>query len=117
MGQPWKGLLIEIQYRTLLQHSRLFTLDAWGDYLIYRHYPHQQVFFDGRTDYYGQRMSEEYLALVNGGPGWRQSLEKYGVDAVMMSTASPLTQSLAVDAAWQFVDQRDDVALYRRRTK
>ncbi len=105
------------KHRTLLQHSRLFTLDAWGDYLIYRHYPRQQVFFDGRTDYYGQPMSEEYLALVNGGPGWRQSLEKYGVDAVMMTTASPLAQSLAVDPAWQFVDQRDDVALYRRRTK
>ena len=105
------------KHRTLLEHSRLFTLDAWGDYLIYRHYPRQQVFFDGRTDYYGQRMSEEYLALVNGGPGWRKSLEKYGVDAVMMTTASPLTQSLAVDPAWQFVDQRDDVALYRRRTK
>ena len=105
------------KHRTLLEHSRLFTLDAWGDYLVYRHYPRQQVFFDGRTDYYGQRRSEEYLALVNGGPGWRKSLEKYGVDTVMMSTASPLTQSLAVDSAWQFVDQRDDVALYRRRAK
>ncbi len=105
------------KHRTLIEQSRLFTLDAWGDYLVYRHYPRQKVFFDGRTDYYGQRMSEEYLALVNGGAGWRKSLEKYGVDAVMMSTASPLTQSLAVDPAWQLVDQLDEVALYRRRSK
>ena len=103
------------KHRSLLEGSRLFTLDAWGDYLIYRHYPRQQVFFDGRTDYYGQRMSEEYLALVNGGPGWRRSLEKYRINAVMLSTASPLAQSLAIDPKWQFVDQRDEVALYRLR--
>lgn len=102
------------KHRPLLERSRLFTLDAWGDYLVYRHYPRQRVFFDGRTDYYGQRMSEEYLTLVNGGAGWRKSLEKYGVNAVMMNTASPLAQSLAVDGAWRIVDREDEVAIYTR---
>ena len=102
------------KYQTLLEHSRPFTLDAWGDYLVYRHYPRQQVFFDGRTDYYGQRMSEEYLALVNGSPGWRATLDKYRVNAVMLTTASPLVQSLAHDPAWQLIDRQDDVALYSR---
>ncbi|MBY0505722.1 MAG: hypothetical protein K2X03_17540 [Bryobacteraceae bacterium] len=105
------------KHRTLIEQSRLFTLDAWGDYLVYRHYPRQQVFFDGRTDYYGRRMSEEYLALVNGGPGWRQTLHKYGVNAVMLSTASPLTQSLALEPGWQLVDTQDAVALYRLSRK
>lgn len=103
------------KHRTLLEQSRLFTLDAWGDYLIYRNYPRQQVFFDGRTDYYGRQMSEEYLALVNGAPHSEQNLDKYRVDTVMMTTASPLAQSLAGNPAWQLVDQQDDVAIYRRR--
>ncbi len=33
----------------LILNSRLYTTDAWGDYLIYRNYPQQRVFFDGRT--------------------------------------------------------------------
>jgi len=102
------------KHRSLIEGSRLFTLDTWGDYLVYRHYPRQQVFFDGRTDYYGQRMSEEYLALVNGGPAWRQTLSKYGVNAVMMTTESPLAQSLAVDPGWKLIDRREDVALFTR---
>jgi len=101
------------KHRALLEQSRLFTLDAWGDYLVYRHYPKQQVFFDGRTDYYGPERSEEYLTLVNGAPGWRESLRKYGVNAVMMSESSPLSQSLYRDPAWQLVDTIDAVALYR----
>jgi hypothetical protein len=102
------------RHRQTLENSRLFTLDTWGDYLVFRHYPRQQVFFDGRTDYYGQQMSEEYLALVNGAPGWRKALEKYRINAVMMTTASPLAQSLAADPAWRLLDRLEDVALYTR---
>jgi hypothetical protein len=102
------------RHRQTLEKSRLFTLDTWGDYLIYRHYPRQQVFFDGRTDYYGKQMSEEYLSLVNGSPGWRKSLDKYRVNSVMMTIASPLAQLLAVDPDWRILDQRDDVAIYTR---
>src|SRR5205814_8960210 len=32
---------------------RVFTSDQWGDYLIYRFYPDQQGFIDGRSDFYG----------------------------------------------------------------
>lgn len=104
------------KHRPFLEQSRLFTIDAWGDYLVFRHYPQQRVFFDGRTDYYGRRMSEEYLGLVNGAPGWRASLDRYAVNAVMINTASPLSQSLAGDQDWQLIDTQDAVALYRRQS-
>ncbi len=65
-------------------------------------------------DYYGKQMSEEYLALVNGGPGWRQSLEKYRVNTVMMTTASPLAQSPAADPRGGWSIKSEDVAIYKR---
>ena len=36
-----------------LSAARVFTSDQWGDYLIYRGWPHQRVFIDGRSDFYG----------------------------------------------------------------
>jgi hypothetical protein len=34
--------------------SRIFTYDQWGDFLIYKLYPKNQVFIDGRSDFYGR---------------------------------------------------------------
>src|SRR5205085_11068978 len=31
----------------------IFADDEWGDYLIYRLYPSNKVFVDGRSDFYG----------------------------------------------------------------
>ena len=42
----------------LIASSRIFTTDSWADYLTYRLYPRQRVFFDGRSDFFWKEMSE-----------------------------------------------------------
>ena len=37
---------------------RMLSSDAWGGYLIYRFYPEQKVFIDGRSDFYGAGVGE-----------------------------------------------------------
>ena len=102
------------RHEQTLRTQRVFTLDAWGDYLIYRHYPGQKVFFDGRTDYYGEAMSRDYKALLDGHPGWQELLNKYKVDAVFLPDASPLIGHLKANPAWRLTGVVEDVAMIQR---
>lgn len=103
------------KHEELIRTHRVFTLDSWGDYLIYKHYPGQKVFFDGRTDYYGEAMSRDYKALLDGHPGWRERLAKYKVEAVFLPQDSPLIAHLREDPAWEALATVQEVALLRRR--
>lgn len=103
------------KHNEVLRTTRLFTLDAWGDYLVYRNYPGQRVFFDGRTDYYGAARSEEYLTLVNGTPGWKQLLDRYQIETVMLAEAAPLVEFLKESPGWRRLDQLDGVVILTRR--
>jgi hypothetical protein len=88
------------KYDKLVRSSRVFTTDAWGDYLIYRNYPGQRVFFDGRTDYYGEALTQDYETLLNGFPGWEQVMEKYKLDAVLLPPRSALAGFLRARPDW-----------------
>ncbi len=57
----------------------IFTSDTWGGYLIYRLYPHTQVFIDGRSDFYGAQFDERYLDVMYGKYDWENILEQYDV--------------------------------------
>src|SRR5450759_4718447 len=39
---------------------RVLTSDQWADYLIYRLYPEQRVFFDGRSDFFRPATGADY---------------------------------------------------------
>ncbi len=45
--------------------SRLFTSDQWGDYILYKLWPRQKVFVDGRSDFYGEKIGER-ISVVDG---------------------------------------------------
>ena len=74
--------------------ARLFTKDGWADYLIYRYYPNQRVFLDGRTDFYGPELSREYTILLNAQNGWEEIAAKYRLDMAMIPETSGLAAVL-----------------------
>jgi hypothetical protein len=41
---------------------RVLTSDQWADYLIYRLYPQQRVFFDGRSDFFDPAIGSDYAS-------------------------------------------------------
>ena len=57
---------------------RILTSDQWADYLIFRLYPRVRVFFDGRSDFYGEAIGEDYQVLLAGGRGSRQAIPEIG---------------------------------------
>ena len=104
------------RYDGLIRTSRLYTTDAWGDYLIYRNYPQQRVFFDGRTDYYGEALTLDYETLLNGFPGWENVLKKHRIDAVLLPPRSALAGLLRGRADWEELETTDRFTVLRART-
>jgi hypothetical protein len=105
---------VEIENRrgTEMATARLFTTDQWADYLMYRN-PAQRVFLDDRY-FYGDRIVNDALKLMDGRPGWRGVLTSYGINAVLAPRGTTLTELLAEDKGWTLVD-RDAAALLFRK--
>ena len=93
--------------------SRIFTSDQWGDFLIYKRYPKNQVFIDGRSDFYGSRFVEKYLDIVNVNYNWQRHLNEYGVDTVLLQTSAPLAGALKESSRWHVVYDDGDAIVFR----
>ena len=63
----------------------IFTDDEWGGYLIYRLYPSNRVFIDGRSDFYGTPFNEKYQSVMNVRYDWEKSLGQYHVNTILPS--------------------------------
>ncbi len=98
------------------QSRSIFTDDEWGDYLIYRLYPQQKVFVDGRFDLYGEKFTEKYIDLLNAKYGWEQTLKTYGVDTVLLRIDTPLTGALKETSRWRPIYD-DGIAIVFRRNE
>jgi hypothetical protein len=98
-----------------LIHSRVFTTDHWGDYLIYKLYPGQRIFVDGRSDFFGERIGLDYLAVMETEPGWQQVLNRWRFDAVLTPKNVRLAAALGKDPHWRVAD-RDATAILFLRT-
>jgi hypothetical protein len=93
---------------------RILTSDQWGDYLIYRFYPNQRVFLDGRSDFYGPNLGRDYLDLLMAAPGWDRILERYRFDLALLPSNWPLSQLMMRDPRWQ-VRYMDSQAVFLER--
>ncbi len=83
--------------------ARVFTFDQWGDYLIYRLYPKTKVFMDGRSDFYGSKFNQTYLDVISVNYGWEQTLDRFGVNTVLMPPSTPLAGALKESSRWRVV--------------
>jgi hypothetical protein len=94
--------------------ARVFTSDQWGDYLIYKGWPKQKVFFDGRSDFYGPALGDEYLLLMAGRRGWANLLDKYRIGIVLIPCDGPLVSLLDMQPAWKRIREDKVGVIYQR---
>ena len=95
--------------------SRIFAPDQMADYLIYRNYPKQKVYFDSRHNYYGPEVGNEYFAIRGGGRNWSELLDKYRFDLVLITADEPLSALLAGNSGWLKVDSNERHILFERK--
>lgn len=88
----------------------MFNSYNWGGYLMY-FLPDYPVFVDGRTDLYGDTfLTNDYLKTATGGPAWRETLDKYGVNLVVVEAQSGLASNLRDEPGWK-LDYEDEMAV------
>jgi hypothetical protein len=116
-GQLFPVGMVEREMARLAPASgapRILTSDQWGDYLIYRLYPRQKVFFDGRSDFYGEKLVADYRLLRFGTEGWREAMARHGFDLALLPRNWPLSVALEREPGWRRLGGDGLAVLYGR---
>ena len=93
---------------------RILTSDQWADYVIYRLYPRQRVFFDGRSDFYGPVLGADYRELLDAGAGWREAMRRHGFERALLPRDWPLRTMLGSEPGWRCVYEDEVATLFVR---
>lgn len=80
--------------------QRTFAYYDWGGYAIWKLYPDYRVFVDGRADLYGDDLLRQFQTALQLRTGWRQVLDTWEVQAVLVPSSCALAQGLLVDPHW-----------------
>jgi len=83
--------------------GNMFNNDEFGDYIIYAAWPEYKVFFDGRSDMYGEKIGNEYLKVTQIKSGWEDVLKKYSVNWIIFHTRSALSSLLLERDDWKLI--------------
>ena len=93
---------------------RILTSDQWADYVIYRLYPRQRVFFDGRSDFFGSAIGSDYRKLMAGESSWRELLDRYQFELALLPHDWSLSTALDREPGWRKVYEDSVAVLYAR---
>lgn len=95
--------------------ERLLAYYDWGGYSIFKLYPKYRVFVDGRADLYGDDLLHQFETAAQVRAGWRQVLDRWKLQVVLVPLNSALAQALMLDPDWR-VQYRDARAVVLVRT-
>lgn len=83
--------------------GNMFNNEEFGDYIIYAAWPDYKVFFDGRSDMYGEALGRQYLKVATLQPDWEKVFDTYNINWIIYNAGSPLTTFLLEKRNWQLV--------------
>jgi hypothetical protein len=89
--------------------ERIFVYYDWGGFAIWKLYPEYRVFVDGRADLYGDDLLRQSIQTVEIQTGWRDVLDRWQVEAVLVPPSCALVQALLLDPNWH-VGSSDSMA-------
>jgi len=97
-----------------ISQARVLTTDQWADYLIYLH-PEHKVFVDGRSDFYGPEIGDQFLQVMRGMPGWEKVIQKYRFNLALLPVDTAAAQLLKQRPEWRVVaDDGKEILLVLR---
>ena len=119
---PWPQDFPDVVFPVKMVHehaseilqARVLTTDQWADYLIYTD-PRQKVFVDGRSDFYGPETGNQYIHLVYGQWDWRQTMDRYRFNLVLLPTDLGIVQILKLQPEWRVVEDDGKRILMARK--
>jgi hypothetical protein len=102
------------KHTSQIQGKRVLAPDEWGDYLIYKFFPVQRVFFDGRSDFFGPEVGKDYVCLMQAGENWETVFQKYNFDAAFIPPSWPLASILKRYPGWTLAGEDKQAMLFVR---
>lgn len=82
----------------------VFNEYRFGGFLMYRLYPREVVFMDGRNDLYGAWRLTDYVPILAALPGWegrwREAVARYRVGWALLDATTPLATALQSAPGW-----------------
>jgi hypothetical protein len=92
---------VEFAERNGIQ-GRIFNTYHFGGYLIYKGFPKDGVFVDGRADMYDKFM-KNYFDVVDLKPEWKDILDRFKIEWMLISANSSLSVLLLETNQWSLV--------------
>jgi len=92
---------VEFAERNRIQ-GRLFNTYHFGGYLIYKGFPKDGVFVDGRADMYDEFL-KNYFDVVDLKPEWKNILDRFDIEWMLISANSSLSVLLLETDQWGLV--------------
>jgi hypothetical protein len=93
----------------------IFNHYDWGGYLIWKLYPTNCVFIDGRADLYGEHLLQQFADTYQLKGDWRQPLMKWSIGLVMMPADSALAAGLRSSPEWSVRYQDEKAVIFSSR--
>jgi len=90
----------------------------WGGYLIWKLYPRQLTFIDGRLDMFVPDIYQDWLIPASGGEGWEKIFDKYNVAWVIFPSTGvwpELQEHSGPEKDWALVYWDDTASIFLRR--
>jgi hypothetical protein len=95
--------------------GNLFNSYGWGGYIIWRLYPQNPVFIDGRADVYGDNFIFAYMNIYRAAPGWDLALAEHGVALVLVEPESGLAKVLRQSPGWEIKFEDRGSVIFEKR--
>ncbi|NOT61542.1 MAG: hypothetical protein HOP19_15100, partial [Acidobacteria bacterium] len=93
---------IETQLAAGKLGGKVYAVDQFGGYLIYRFAPRVKVFVDGRSDLYRHStVLDDMNRLAQARPDWAAILARYDIEWMVLQRAEPLSLMAVQSGAWQ----------------
>ena len=98
------------------QDGKMFNHFIWGGYILYRMWPHETVFIDGQTDFYGEALMREYYDVIDLNANWEDVLAKHAVSWMLIPRNEGLAKYLysVNDDAWHVIYEDETAVIFRR---
>lgn len=76
------------------QSGHVFNEFDWGGYMLLNLWPQYQIFMDGHTHIYGEKLTREYEQVITLNNNWESILDKYEVTWAIVRDQTPIAKAL-----------------------
>jgi hypothetical protein len=116
--KTFPGPLVSRNIRLLAapgQTGPILSSDLWSGYLEYRLYPQRRTFIDGRSDFFGPAILDEYICIRAACDKSDALLARYAFRFALIPPDWPLASAMKRSSNWALKDRDETALLFERR--